>query len=119
MPRLTNTMTDVSSGQGDLFRSNTGPKIAVLNLRGTASTVAKARQVQWSSYGLSVLLDELGRNVGSCTVDTMDDYDIVLYSVTSPVDQLTMAAEMPTRRRCKVITEIGRASCRERVSSPV
>lgn len=104
MPRLTNTMTDVSSGQGDLFRSNTGPKIAVLNLRGTASTVAKARQVQWSSYGLSVLLDELGRNVGSCTVDTMDDYDIVLYSVTSPVDQLTMAAEMPTRRRCKVIT---------------
>ena len=103
MPRLTSTMTDVSNGQGDLFRTNQGPKIGVLNLRGTASTVAEARNVQWSSYGLSVLLDEIGINVGSCTVDTMDQFEIVLYSVTSPVDQLTMAAEMPTSRKCKVI----------------
>ena len=31
----------------------------------------------------------------------MDDYDVVLYSITSPVDQLSMAAELPDRQERK------------------
>ena len=97
----TATLRDIKSGQTNLFDTKRDKTIAVLQLAGTVKTVQAARSTQWSAYGLSVLIDELGGNIGTCTPKTMDDYDVVLYSITSPVDQLSMAAELPDRQERK------------------
>lgn len=97
----TKTLNDIKNGQTNLFDKKRDQTIAVLQLAGTVKTVQAARSTQWSAYGLSVLIDELGGNIGTCTPKTMDDYDVVLYSITSPVDQLSMAAELPDRQERK------------------
>ena len=97
----TKTLNDIKNGQTNLFDKKRDQTIAVLQLSGTVKVVQAARSTQWSAYGLSVLIDELGGNVGTCTPKTIDDYDVVLYSVTSPIDQISMAAELPDRRQRK------------------
>lgn len=97
----TKTLNDIKNGQTNLFDKKRDQTIAVLQLSGTVKVVQAARSTQWSAYGLSVLIDELGGNIGTCTPKTMDDYDVVLYSITSPVDQLSMAAELPDRQERK------------------
>lgn len=92
----TGTLSSVQSGQMGLFKDESNLRVAVLQLRGTKSVVQSARTVQWSSYGLSMVLDELNINIEKCTPANMHEYDVVLYSITSPVDQLSMVAEMPT-----------------------
>lgn len=91
----TGTLSSVESGQMGLFKDESRLRVAVLQLRGTKSLVQSARTVQWSSYGLSMVLDELNINVAKCTPANMHEYDVVLYSITSPVDQLSMVQEMP------------------------
>lgn len=92
----TDTLASVASGQMGMFKDESKLRVAVLQLRGTKSVVQSARTVQWSSYGLSMVLDELNINVEKCTPANMHEYDVVLYSITSPVDQLSMVQEMPT-----------------------
>ena len=78
------TLSAVKDGQMSLFKDKTKLKVAVLSLRGTKSVVADARTTQWTSYGLSILLDELNINVATCSPANMHEYDVVLYSVMSP-----------------------------------
>ena len=89
------TLTSVRDGQMGLFKDESKQRVAVLQLSGTKRVVQSARSTQWTSYGLSILLDELNINVETCSPANMHEYDVVLYSVTSPVDQLSMVAEMP------------------------
>jgi hypothetical protein len=102
----TNTLKDIQTGQTNLFDAERSLTVAVLQLSGTVKVVQAARSTQWSAYGLSVIIDELGGNVGTCTPKTMDNWDVVLYSITSPVDQISMAAELPDnsqRKRSRLI----------------
>ena len=102
----TNTLKDIQTGQTNLFDAGRKLTVAVLQLSGTVKVVQAARSTQWSAYGLSGIIDELGGNVGTCTPKTMDNWDVVLYSITSPVDQISMAAELPDnsqRKRSRLI----------------
>ena len=107
MKPWTPTLRDISTGQTSLFDAKRPESIAVLQLNGTFKAVQAARSTQWSAYGLSGIIDELGGNVGVCTPETMDKFDIVLYSITSPVDQIAMAAELPDRRHRKTRLIVG------------
>lgn len=102
----TRLLGDLASGQGSLLRpAHPLKRIAVLSLATTRRQVQASRQTQWTAYGLSVVLEELNYHVETCTPETMNDYDIVLYSVTSPIDQLSMVEAMPPRnhRSCTVV----------------
>lgn len=95
----TSTLEAAKNGQLSLFKDKIDKSVAVLELDGTRRVVQKARSTQWTSYGLSVVLDELNINVDKCSTKNMHDYDIVLYSITSPTDILVMADEMPIINR--------------------
>jgi hypothetical protein len=102
----TSTLHNIQIGQTSLFDIKRPLTVGVLQLSGTIKVVQAARSTQWSAYGLSGIIDELGGNVGTCTPATMDNWDVVLYSITSPVDQISMAAELPDnsqRKRSRLI----------------